>query len=892
MSFYFWMDILSLFTLLFDIHWLTNTLYDPKSNHTKENIIFNILKTIRIARLAYIMKFVKNSYQDKYYSLFDYLVHKLKMKEDKALIILGRKKKTFTTTSTKKTIKTAEKYDSTSQSGFEDNLKQKFVDDAIEANRKGNILADEDEISSGELKELSQGSVRPQKAFESKLARRIIYLTNKRLMMMILIMLVFVPMFSVQFFTNLEEAFEKDIGYISKVFHVAAFDKTKYMTTLNEEYSHYQTSILEIEIDDFKKTLGSEEGLRFNEVLSFESSNVTILDSSLKEKTTVGKLKISIREFIRWQAILDLLRTLFVVLLFYIAIYFFMFDATRLIIDPLERLLDQVKEMSKNPSKALKMAEKRKSKRKKHSHDEKSDLDSIKETISKLAYLLVLGFGRAGDSVISKILYSKNMNLQIKSSGTKIYGIFGFCDIRNFTDVTEVLGTEVIRYVNTVGDIVHKIVDKYKGGANKNIGDAFLLVWKLKDKKSDIEEFTKHILSKEEIEKIWARYEPLKNYEKDQPIVIGKAKAKKNFKVSQSGDDNLDMENLVRDHETNRTSVMDKMNDAISSQKTYAEVIKDWDLAKVQEKAACFTNNLKNSTMAELSLISFLKCIEGVTTDPRITSKYNKHPAINKKLPNYYVKLGFGLHAGWAVEGALGSKYKIDLSYLSPNVDMSSRLEGLTKIYKKALLFTNSIFNLMTSESLKKICRKIDRVFVNGKDVMELFTVDLSVEYLQYMSRFYKLGAKGKIDNSKIQNYGIKKKGKRYRASIGTNYISIQNDITKIDLEDYKEFNKIERTYEEILMDKNLCFLLCIDNKENKDDRKNFIEKFEEAFFYYEEGEWNTSIQLFETLMKEYIVDGEPDVPCKVLVNFMKKTNGVPSEEFEKHYNSRVCPDE
>jgi class 3 adenylate cyclase len=33
-------------------------------------------------------------------------------------------------------------------------------------------------------------------------------------------------------------------------------------------------------------------------------------------------------------------------------------------------------------------------------------------------------------------------------------------------------------FVNTIADIVHTICDKYSGAANKNIGDAFLLVWK------------------------------------------------------------------------------------------------------------------------------------------------------------------------------------------------------------------------------------------------------------------------------------------------------------------------------------------------------------------------------------------------------------------------------
>ena len=62
--------------------------------------------------------------------------------------------------------------------------------------------------------------------------------------------------------------------------------------------------------------------------------------------------------------------------------------------------------------------------------------------------------------------------------GRKTYCIFGFCDIRNFTDATEVLQEGVMVFVNEIAKIVHSLVDHYSGAANKNIGDAFLLVWK------------------------------------------------------------------------------------------------------------------------------------------------------------------------------------------------------------------------------------------------------------------------------------------------------------------------------------------------------------------------------------------------------------------------------
>lgn len=41
-------------------------------------------------------------------------------------------------------------------------------------------------------------------------------------------------------------------------------------------------------------------------------------------------------------------------------------------------------------------------------------------------------------------------------------------------------------FVNNIGGIVHSMVDRFLGAANKNIGDAFLLVWKIPEDKVDL----------------------------------------------------------------------------------------------------------------------------------------------------------------------------------------------------------------------------------------------------------------------------------------------------------------------------------------------------------------------------------------------------------------------
>lgn len=52
-------------------------------------------------------------------------------------------------------------------------------------------------------------------------------------------------------------------------------------------------------------------------------------------------------------------------------------------------------------------------------------------------------------------------------------------------------------FVNEIGEIIHGIVDRYSGAANKNIGDAFLLVWKFESDMQYIDKQTGELHAKE-----------------------------------------------------------------------------------------------------------------------------------------------------------------------------------------------------------------------------------------------------------------------------------------------------------------------------------------------------------------------------------------------------------
>jgi class 3 adenylate cyclase len=104
------------------------------------------------------------------------------------------------------------------------------------------------------------------------------------------------------------------------------------------------------------------------------------------------------------------------------------------------------------------------------------------QTITKIGSLMRVGFGEAGASVIAKNLGgSQDNKLNLMGSGNLIHSIFGFCDVRNFTDTTECLQEEVMLFVNRIAHILHGIVVQCSGSANKNIGDAFLLTWKISE---------------------------------------------------------------------------------------------------------------------------------------------------------------------------------------------------------------------------------------------------------------------------------------------------------------------------------------------------------------------------------------------------------------------------
>ena len=76
---------------------------------------------------------------------------------------------------------------------------------------------------------------------------------------------------------------------------------------------------------------------------------------------------------------------------------------------------------------------------------------------------------------------------------------------------------------------------------------------------------------------------------------------------------------------------------------------------------------------------------------------------------------GFGLHAGKAVQGAIGSQRKLDATYLSESVERAEFLECSTKTYGVPLLMSESFYSLLDSTN-KYRCRKVDQLIYLGPE--------------------------------------------------------------------------------------------------------------------------------------------------------------------------------
>ena len=345
----------------------------------------------------------------------------------------------------------------------------------------------------------------------------------------------------------------------------------------------------------------------------------------------------------RWaatfQAVLNLCRTAFLCSLLALSIYFFSHDAERLVLQPIQRMVSKVEAIAANPLAAMSDDGSRGGSavpladrclqlqagggRAKAKEGRNYETFVLERCITKICSLMAVGFGDAGAEIIAENMRTGGA-LNPMVPGKKILAIFGFCDIRQFTDATEVLQEEVMEFVNSIASVVHSEVARHGGSANKNIGDAFLLVWKFPPE-----------CSPEDVTALATGGTP-----KDPAVAAAAAR------------------------------------------------------------------------VADSALAAFVLINAALRRSPKMAA-YAANPRLAARMPGFRVRMGYGLHVGWAIEGAIGSLFKVDASYLSPNVNMAARLEAATKQFDVPLLLSEDFVRLLGPAG-RAACRPIDRVTVKG----------------------------------------------------------------------------------------------------------------------------------------------------------------------------------
>eukprot|EP00428_Durinskia_dybowskii_P028233 CAMPEP_0170250202 /NCGR_PEP_ID=MMETSP0116_2-20130129/24914_1 /TAXON_ID=400756 /ORGANISM="Durinskia baltica, Strain CSIRO CS-38" /LENGTH=502 /DNA_ID=CAMNT_0010501131 /DNA_START=205 /DNA_END=1710 /DNA_ORIENTATION=- len=150
-----------------------------------------------------------------------------------------------------------------------------------------------------------------------------------------------------------------------------------------------------------------------------------------------------------------------------------------------------------------------------------------------------------------------------------------------------------------------------------------------------------------------------------------------------------------------------------------------WRTGQLHELTARVGLEEEASRLAGFSIVAFSQILGSLHRSPLLAS-YRNHPGLQYRLgSNCRVNLSFGLHAGWAIEGAVGTEFKIDASYLSPNVSIATTVERATESYGVSVIVAQSVVDLCLPR-LKSKCRLIDSVIVVGSSTpMDLYCLDL-----------------------------------------------------------------------------------------------------------------------------------------------------------------------
>lgn len=235
---------------------------------------------------------------------------------------------------------------------------------------------------------------------------------------------------------------------------------------------------------------------------------------------------------------------------------------------------------------------------------------------------------------------------------------------------------------------------------------------------------------------------------------------------------------------------------------------------------------------AEGSIVSSAAMIGAVHRSPLLGS-YREHPGLQYRLGSKCrVHLSIGLHKGWAIEGAVGSEFKIDCSYLSPNVSIATSIERSTEVYNVSVIVAQSVIDLV-SYNMRAQCRLMDKVIIRGSPApMELYCVDLD-----YMSVEVDFTERPKVPWNTRQRFKVRQWMEQEKNAV------LQKDLSAV----------LET--DEVIAQMRERFTV------------EFFQLFNMGYQNYSQGEWQVARRILMDIRSRL---APTDGPCMALLKFME----------------------
>jgi len=372
-------------------------------------------------------------------------------------------------------------------------------------------------------------------------------------------------------------------------------------------------------------------------------------------------------------------------------------DVYNLALNPIQRMLRIVVRYAENPLVAD-VEKKDKKVAVRGITDDIGDIETeqLLNAITKISDLLRKCWGVAGAGIISSNLgREKNGRVAVFNPtvpGKQVYALFGFVAIGGYSDLLKKLDRDVMIIINDIASVVHDEIYRWAlgdfGQCNKNLGPAFLMVWRIGDF-NEVQQKNNAAIEKIFRDKV---YRPSKNH----PNLRRRLGSSKSTYSS---------------FNTKRSTIASSMGGKITNGSPEIQLE---SLPGIQE-------------FADRALLGMLKSFAGIHRDRNLQewkNDFRLKPGGFSATPAYTVDVVYGMDAGWAVEGAVGSEYKIDATYLSPHVNMASRMMSASKQYGSTILLSKAVEKLLSKPCRTKL-RHLDTVYVKGSAIKQsIYTYD------------------------------------------------------------------------------------------------------------------------------------------------------------------------